>query len=120
MYDIEFYEDIDGKSEVYEYIKELKKNNSKENKQKVKKIDLYIDLLSEYGFSLKEPYIKKLEGEIWELRPLRDRILFASWCNNKFILLSVFMKQTQKTPQREIEKAKRLLEDYKKRSEENE
>ncbi len=118
MYDIEFYQDKDGKSEVYEYIKELKKNNSKENKQKVKKIDLYIDLLSEYGFSLTEPYIKKIEGEIWELRPLRDRILFASWCNNKFILLSVFMKQTQKTPQREIEKAKRLLEDYKKRSDE--
>ncbi len=120
MYDIEFYEDKNGKSEVYEYIKELKKNNSKENKQKVKKIDLYIDLLSEYGFSLTEPYIKKLDGEIWELRPLRDRILFASWCNNKFILLSVFMKQTQKTPQREIEKAKKLLEDYKKRSDENE
>lgn len=120
MYDIEFYEDKDGKSEIYEYIKELKKNDSKENKQKVKKIDLYIDLLSEYGFSLTEPYIKKLDGEIWELRPLRDRILFASWCNNKFILLSVFMKQTQKTPQREIEKAKRLLEDYKKRSDENE
>ena len=118
MYDIEFYQDKDGKSEVYEYIKELKKNNSKENKQNVKKIDLYIDLLSEYGFSLTEPYIKKLEGEIWELRPLRDRILFASWCNNKFVLLSVFMKQTQKTPQREIEKAKRLLEDYKKRSDE--
>ena len=118
MYDIEFYQDKDGKSEVYEYIKELKKNNSKENKQNVKKIDLYIDLLSEYGFSLTEPYIKKIEGEIWELRPLRDRILFASWCNNKFVLLSVFMKQTQKTPQREIEKAKRLLEDYKKRSDE--
>ena len=118
MYNIEFYQDKDGKSEVYEYIKDLKKNNSKENKQKVKKIDLYIDLLSEYGFSLTEPYIKKLEGEIWELRPLRDRILFASWCNNKFVLLSVFMKQTQKTPQREIEKAKRLLEDYKKRSDE--
>lgn len=120
MYDIEFYEDRDGKSEVYDYIKELKKNNSKENKQKVKKIDLYIDLLSEYGLSLTEPYIKKIENEIWELRPLRDRILFASWCNNKFILLSVFLKKTQKTPKREIEKVKRLLEDYKKRCDENE
>ena len=29
----------------------------------------------------------------------------------------VFMKQTQKTPKSEIEKAKRLLEDYKNRSE---
>ena len=30
------------------------------------------------------------------------------------------MKQTQKTPRCEIEKAKRLLEDYKNRSDENE
>lgn len=120
MYDIEFYEDKAGRSEVYEYIKDLKKKSNKENKQKAKKIDLYIDLLSEYGFTLSEPYIKKIENEIWELRPLRDRILFASWCNNKFVLLSVFMKKTQKTPKREIEKAKRLLEDYKKRRAENE
>lgn len=32
---------------------------------------------------------------------------------------SVFIKQTQKTPKKEIEKAKKLLEDYKKRSDEN-
>ena len=30
------------------------------------------------------------------------------------------MKQTQKTPRSEIEKAKKLLEDYKKRSDKNE
>ncbi len=120
MFDIEFYEDKNGKSEVYEYIQKLNKTNGKENRQKLKKINMYIDLLSECDISLTEPYIKKLDKEIWELRPLRDRILFASWCNNKFILLSVFMKQTQKTPKSEIEKAKRLLEDYKKRSDENE
>ena len=36
------------------------KNNSKENRQKLKKINMYIDLLSEYGFTLNEPFIKKL------------------------------------------------------------
>ena len=51
------------------------KNNSKENRQKLKKINMYIDLLSECGFFLYEPYIKKLDKEIWELRPLRDRRL---------------------------------------------
>ena len=116
MFDIEIYEDKNGKSDVYEYIQRLNKSKSKENRQKLKKINMYIELLSEYGLTLTEPYIKKLDKEIWELRPLRDRILFASWCNNKFVLLSVFMKQTQKTPRSEIEKAKRLLKDYKKRS----
>ena len=116
MFNIEIYEDKNGKSDVYEYIQRLNKSKCKENRQKLKKINMYIDLLSEYGLTLTEPYIKKLDKEIWELRPLRDRILFASWCNNKFVLLSVFMKQTQKTPRSEIEKAKRLLKDYKKRS----
>lgn len=39
-----------------------------------------------------------------------------TWNNNKFILLSVFIKQTRKTPKKEIEKAKRYLQDFKKRS----
>lgn len=118
-YDIEFYKDKYGKSEIYEYIKKLKSINSKENKQKVKKIDSYITLLSIYGLTLSEPYIKKIENEIWELRPLKDRILFASLYNNKIILLSVFTKQTKKTPKKEIIKAKKLLKEYKKRNGEN-
>ena len=120
MYKIEFYEDKNGKSEIVEYLQQLQKIHSKENNIKFKKIISYIDNLSIYGLSLGEPYIKHLDKEIWELRPIRDRILFASMCNNKFILLSIFMKQTQKTPKNEIEKAKRLLLDYKNRSDENE
>lgn len=117
MYDIEIYEDKNGNSEIYDYLQELNKSLNKNNRIKLKKINMYIELLSRNGLKLTEPYIKKLDTEIWELRPLRDRILFATWCNNKFVLLSIFMKQTQKTPKSEIEKAKRLLEDYKKRSE---
>ena len=116
MYTIEFYEDKNGKNEIEEYLQKLQRKPSKDNNIKFKKITSYIDNLSIYGLALGEPYIKHLDGEIWELRPLRDRILFASWCNNKFILLSIFMKQTQKTPKKEIEKAKKLLKDYKDRS----
>lgn len=120
MYDIEIYEDKNGKSEIQEYLKKLRISKSKDDKIKSNKIRMYINLLSEYGFELNEPFVKKLDKEIWELRPIRDRILFTSMYNNKFILLSVFMKTTQKTPRSEIEKAKKYLEDYKKRSSENE
>ena len=120
MYDIIIYEDKNGKSELQEYIKELSTKKDKNNKIKYNKIIAYIRMLKQNGLSLGEPYIKHLDKEIWELRPLRDRILFASWYNNKFVLLCVFMKQTQKTPKNEIEKAKRLLEDYKKRSDKSE
>lgn len=118
MYKIIFYRYNNGKSEVEQYIKELstKRNTSKDFKIKFTKVVSYIDLLARNGFELGVPYIKHIQGEIWELRPLRDRIFFAYWDNNKFILLNHFMKKTQKTPEREIEKAKRLLQEYKKRS----
>lgn len=118
MFNIEIYINKNGKSEIYNYLTSLGKSKNKDSRIKLKKIDMYIKLLEKYGLSLNETYIKKIDKEIWELRPLRDRILFASYSNNKFILLSVFMKQTQKTPKLEILKARRLLEDYKKRSEE--
>ena len=118
MYEIELYEDIHGKSELQEYLKKLRISKNKNERIKSNKIRMYIQLLSKYGLELREPYIKKLDDEIWELRPLRDRILFASFYNNKFVLLSYFMKQTQKTPKSEIERAKRFLEDYKKRCDE--
>lgn len=38
------------------------------------------------------------------------------WVNDSFVLLSHFMKKTQKTLKREIEKAKRLYADLKERS----
>ena len=117
MFDIEIYEDERGKSEIREHIIELQNKSDKDSKIKFNKIVVCIRLLKEYGLSLGAPYIQHIENDIWELRPLRDRIFFAYIDNNKFILLSYFMKQTQKTPKKEIEKAKRLLENYKKRSE---
>ena len=74
-------------------------------------------MLKEEGLSLGEPYIKHIDNEIWELRPLRNRILFASHINNKLVLLTIFMK---KTPKKEIEKAKKYFSEYKKGSELNE
>ena len=119
MYKIFFYQDRRGYEPVYEYLKELSKRKDKDSKIKLNKCNDYIQALAEYGLKIGEPYLKQLEGEIWELRPLRDRILFASWTGDGFVLLHHFMKQTQKTPRREIEQAKRELEDFRMRSEEN-
>lgn len=94
-----------------DYIKQLVIKGDKSSRIKLNKIQDYINALSEYGLQLKEPYIKHLDGEIWEIRPLRDRILFVAWHNGSFVLLHHFIKKTQKTPTREIEKAKRELAD---------
>ena len=119
MFQILFYKDRRGKSSVLEYMRELSGKKDKNSRIKLNKIQEYIQVLSEYGTIAGEPYIKHLEGEIWELRPLRDRILFAAWKNGKLVLLHQFMKTTQKTPRQEIEKAKREWEDFQQRTEED-
>ncbi|WP_328706818.1 type II toxin-antitoxin system RelE/ParE family toxin [Catonella massiliensis] len=57
---------------------------------------------------------------MWELRPIRNRILFFAYDGSQFILLSHYIKKTQKTPIGEIEKAKSLMHDYIERNFKNE
>ncbi len=114
MYEICFYRDKNGKEPVKEYIAGLSAKKNKDSRVKLNKIMDYVKILSEYGTRAGEPYIKHIDGDIGELRPLRDRIFFAAWNGRGFVLLHVFMKRTQKTPQREIESKmefKRLSEE---------
>jgi phage-related protein len=115
LYDVVFYKDQNGKQPVLEYIRALALRSDKESRIKLHKIQDYIKALRTYGTLAGEPYIKHLDGEIWELRPISDRILFAAYIRNRFVLLHYFKKKTQKTPPREIEQAKRELDDIKKR-----
>lgn len=111
MHKIYFYEDKNGSSPVYEYIKQLSTNQNKNNRINFSKINDYIQMLSRNGAKVGEPYVKHIEDEIWELRPIKNRIFFASWKNNGFILLHYFHKKTKKTPKREIEQAKKNLKE---------
>ena len=116
MYKVFYYRGANGESPIEEYIKELAAQRNKDSRIKLNKILDYIDYLQKAGTNAGEPYVKHLEGEIWELRPIRGRILFAVWDGESFILLHQFVKKTQKTPLREIEQAKRNLADYRERS----
>ena len=120
MHNIEFYKDKNGKEPVLDYMRELNASNSKDARIKLQKIRDYVKLLSIHGTFIGRPVVKHLDGDIWELRPLKDRILFAGACDGGFVLLHQFEKKTQKTPKREIEQAKREFKDYLKRSETNE
>lgn len=114
MYEIEFYKDKNGKSEIADLIKNLKQKSStnKECRIHFSKIAAYLDLLEEFGTRIGEPFTKHLDGEIWELRPLNNRFLYAYYKDNKFVILHHFIKKTQKIPQREIKQAKRNLQNY--------
>ncbi len=100
LYNIYFYKDKSGKEPVAEYLLDLSTKNDKSSRIKLNKIRDYIKLLSTHGLSLGEPYIKHIEGDLWEIRPIRDRIFFITWQNNSFILLHHFLKKSQKTPKK--------------------
>lgn len=114
-----FYRKENGEEPVYDFMRKLAQETSKDNRINLNKIQDYIQILQEYGTSAGEPYMKNLEGEIWELRPVRNRVLFAACSGNTYVLLHCFLKKTRKTPRREIERAKKEYEDYLSRRVEN-
>ena len=115
MHNIIFYVDRQGNSSLLDYIAELEASKSKDSRIKLTKIREYVKALSINGTYLPENYVKHVDGEIWELRPINDRIFFAGWVDGAFVLLHSYVKKTQKTPQREIDQAKRELADFKER-----
>ncbi|MCL2774062.1 MAG: type II toxin-antitoxin system RelE/ParE family toxin [Oscillospiraceae bacterium] len=115
MFEYITYKDKQGKDAIYEYIEELaqKAQTSKTDKIKLKKIFEYLDILMQKGTWAGEPYVKKIDGDIWELRPIDTRIFFAYWKDNMFILLHHLpIKKTQKTPPKDIKQAKANLKDW--------
>lgn len=112
MYKIIFYKDRRGRVPVKEYLQELTRQNTKDSLIRSFKIRSYMKVLSEQGFALVTVMCKHIEGDLWELRPSKDRIFFAGYDNGVFIMLHCFEKKTQKTPKREIERAKREFKDF--------
>ena len=122
MYKIEFYETQDGESQIWDFLEDLRKKaaTSKDARIQHKQASLYIELLQQNGTRLNENITKHLEDGIWELRPGNNRVFYFFFQDNTFVLLHQFRKKTQKTPKREIEKAKRERDDYLFRKENNE
>lgn len=120
MYEIIFYHGRNGQSEIEEYLDDLAKKarTSKTARINRTKTLAYLYALSQYGTRIGQPTAKHIEGRIWELRPLNNRIFFFYWKDNKFVLLHHFVKKSQKTPAREIEQARLKLKDFLERSDE--
>ena len=114
MYNVQFYETQDGKSQIWEFLEDLriKAATSKDARIQHKQASLYIELLQQNGTHLNENITKHLEDGIWELRPGNNRVFYFFFQDSTFVLLHQFRKKTQKTPKREIEKAKRERDDY--------
>ena len=119
MYTVEFYETRDGQCPVWEFLEDLriKSASNKDARIQHKQASLYIELLQQNGTRLNDNITKHLEDGIWELRPGNNRVFYFFYENNTFVLLHQFRKKSQKTPKRELEKAKSERIDYLSRKE---
>lgn len=114
MYNIDFYRTVSGTCDIEELLLALQEKaiTNKDARIQHKQVSQYIQFLEDYGTRLGENVTKHLEEDIWELRPGNNRIIFFFFRDNTFVLLHHFRKKTQKTPRREIEKAKAERNDW--------
>ena len=117
-WEVEYYQKENGDIPVLDFLLSL-------NPKMRAKAYSEIELLQRHGPNLREPYVKPIKGEeykgIFELRVKFasdiTRIFYFAFRKNTFVLLNGFIKKSDKTPQREIVRAKRYKDDYEMRCE---
>ena len=114
MFQIEFYETEQGIQPAKEFLLSL------DTKMRAKMVNT-ISILQDNGYALREPYSKYLSEGIFELRARVGsditRVLYFFYVDSRIVLTNGFIKKTNKTPIKEIEKAKKYRADYLKRKE---
>jgi phage-related protein len=102
-----FFKTDTGNEPVREWLKELTKEDSKV---------IGTDILTvQYAWPVGKPLVDNLGDGIWEVRSRLDnriaRTLFAM-VNQEIVLLHGFIKKQQKTPQDELDLAKKRKRQY--------
>jgi phage-related protein len=69
-----------------------------------------VELIQSHGLErVREPYVKHLEGPLWEIRMKGKsgiaRAIYVTAVGKRIVIVHVFQKKTQKTHRREIETA---------------
>ncbi|MBP5744438.1 MAG: type II toxin-antitoxin system RelE/ParE family toxin [Oscillospiraceae bacterium] len=117
VYELSFYVTQSGRVPVKDFLRDLQKKNRQSD---INAIRTYLDRLKEYGPEIDRYFPKstrKLSKEgLWELRPGGNRVFFFYFSGNRIMLLHAYQKQSQKTPQAELEKAVREMKDCQRRA----
>lgn len=85
-------------------------------KKMIAKISYDLLRLADKGNTLRMPYSEYLKDGIFQLRTQLgnniSRVLYFFYCGNDIIITNGFIKKTEETPPKEIEKAKKYRTDY--------
>ncbi len=107
--EVVFYKTESGSEPVREWLKELPKEDRQSIGEDIK--------TAQYGWPLGMPLIRKIERGLWEVRSNISagiaRVFFTVMGKTMF-LLHGFVKKSQKTPQNELDTARRRLNNLEK------
>lgn len=112
MWEIIYYETENGICPVYEFINSLPvKMRAKAARE--------LELLEDLGTAIKMPYSRPMTNGVHELRIQAgndiSRIFYFFFVGQQVILTNGYVKKTQTTPKRELEKALKYKADYERR-----
>jgi phage-related protein len=88
---IEFYIDARGNDPVSDYIRGL---GPAEQAMTLR----WLDLLETYGTQLQSPYVRPVEGKLWELRPGPNRFFHFLHTGQRIIVLHAYRKKSRRAP----------------------
>jgi len=107
-FDVEYYEALNGKQHVKEFLDELESDN-----EELWNITLGLIKNLKYEKYHILPYSRALGGGLFEIRPRTGkhtcRINYCFAGKQKIYLLNGFTKKDKKTQEREIKKARKLI-----------
>lgn len=97
-----------------DYFKDFKRTLSKGVLMKIYQVFIYIMTVEK----MPSKFLKNVEGvkDLYEIRVEYESNIYRIFCcfdeGNLVILFNAFQKKSQKTPQTEIERAKRIMDEY--------
>ena len=111
-----FYQTVSGKKPVARFLRGMPSVNA------AAKCAKYVAMLEEHGFSLPRPYLEKVRGDLWALRPEyagnEYRVIFFhdDGSTGAFVVVHAIHKTTQRIPEEDISVAETRMDDWRDRN----
>lgn len=106
---IVFYQTARGERPVLEFIESLDERTQARLRRGIEELRVR-------NVQASFPLVRQIEGKLWELREESQtniyRLFYFLFTGRRIILLHAFQKKSQKTPRREIETAKRRMQEF--------
>src|SRR5689334_19285626 len=105
----EFYLEASGRSPIEEFLDHLDLKTRTRFRWSMEQLRMR-------NVQAREPLVRHLEGELWELREESQtniyRMIYFFFTGRRIIFLHGFQKKSQKTPRKELEIARRRYQDF--------